>query len=256
MLRCNGIERNGERTGCAVAVIDFHSHILPGIDDGSKNTEMSMEMLRMASEQGVDVMLATSHFYASRHRFEDFLARMQRAYERLAAVKKDFGPELRLGAEVAFFSGMSRADRLDDLTIEGSRALLLEMPFGPWNRSDIREVETLIRKREFQVILAHLERYMGMSENKKWIEELLEMPLYVQINAESLLGWRRRRPLIKLFEKGQAHFLGSDCHRVERREPNLGKGRAVLEKKLGKAFINAMDDRGSRLLRIGGETDV
>ena len=97
---------------------------------------------------------------------------------------------------------------------------------------------------------------MGMSENKKWIEELLEMPLYVQINAESLLGWRRRRPLIKLFEKGQAHFLGSDCHRVERREPNLGKGRAVLEKKLGKAFINAMDDRGSRLLRIGGETDV
>ena len=133
---------------------------------------------------------------------------------------------------------------------------MLEMPFGPWNRSDIREVETLIRKREFRVILAHLERYMGMSENKKWIEELMEMPLYVQINAESLLGWRRRRPLIKLFEKGQAHFLGSDCHRVERREPNLGKGRAVLEKKLGKAFINAMDDRGSRLLRIGGETDV
>ena len=51
-----------------MAVIDFHSHILPGIDDGSKNVQMSLEMLKRASEQGVDVMLATSHFYASRHR--------------------------------------------------------------------------------------------------------------------------------------------------------------------------------------------
>ena len=190
-----------------MSVIDFHSHILPGIDDGSKSTEMTMTMLRMASEQGVDVMLATSHFYASRHRIEDFLARRRRSFERLMEVKKDFGPELRLGAEVAFFSGMSRADRLEDLTIEGSRVLLLEMPFTAWRRSDIREVEELVSKRNFQVILAHLERYMGMPENKKWIEELLEMPLYVQINAESLLGWRRRRPLLKMFERGQAHFL-------------------------------------------------
>lgn len=67
-----------------MAVIDFHSHILPGIDDGSKNVQMSLEMLGRASEQGVDVMLATSHFYASRHRIEDFLEKRQRAYERLA----------------------------------------------------------------------------------------------------------------------------------------------------------------------------
>ena len=235
-----------------MSVIDFHSHILPGIDDGSKSTEMTMTMLRMASEQGVDVMLATSHFYASRHRIEDFLARRRRSFERLMEVKKDFGPELRLGAEVAFFSGMSRADRLEDLTIEGSRVLLLEMPFTAWRRSDIREVEELVSKRNFQVILAHLERYMGMPENKKWITELLEMPLYVQINAESLLGWRKRGPLLKMFKKGQAHFLGSDCHRLEIREPNLGRGREVLIKKLGKEFVDTMDERGSRLLQIGG----
>lgn len=235
-----------------MAVIDFHSHILPGIDDGSKSADMSMAMLKMAKDQGVDVMLATSHFYASRHRIEDFLARRQRSYERLAEIKKDFGPQLILGAEVAFFSGMSRADRLDDLTIGESRALLLEMPFASWNRSDIKEVENLIRKRDFQVILAHLERYMWMPENKKWIEELIQMPLYVQINAESLLRWRKRGPLLKMFKKGQAHFLGSDCHRIERREPNLGKGRAVLAKKLGNTFMNTMDERGTEVLQIGG----
>lgn len=235
-----------------MAVIDFHSHILPGIDDGSKSADMSMAMLKMAMDQGVDVMLATSHFYASRHRIEDFLARRQRSYEKLAEVKKDFGPQLVLGAEVAFFSGMSRAGRLDDLTIGKSRALLLEMPFSPWSRSDIKEVEYLIRKRNFHVILAHLERYMWMPENKKWIEELIQMPLYVQINAESLLRWRKRGPLLKMFKKGQAHFLGSDCHRVERREPNLGKGRAVLSKKFGNKFMNKMDERGSRVLQLGG----
>lgn len=235
-----------------MAVIDFHSHILPGIDDGSKSADMSMAMLKMAKDQGVDVMLATSHFYASRHRIEDFLARRQRSYERLAEIKKDFGPQLILGAEVAFFSGMSRADRLDDLTIGESRALLLEMPFVSWNRSDIKEVENLIRKRDFQVILAHLERYMWMPENKKWIEELIQMPLYVQINAESLLRWRKRGPLLKMFKKGQVHFLGSDCHRIERREPNLGKGRAVLAKKLGNTFMKTMDERGTEVLQIGG----
>lgn len=237
-------------------MIDFHSHILPGMDDGSKSAEMSMKMLEMASEQGVDVMLATSHFYASRHRIEEFLARRQRAADRLAEVKKDYGPAIRLGAEVAFFPGMSRADRLDDLAIEGSRAFLLEMPFDHWSRSDIEEVEYLIHRRGFQVILAHLERYMGMSENKKWIAALLDLPLYVQINAESLLSWRHRGPLLKMFKKGQAHFLGSDCHRSDRREPNLGRGRAVLEKKLGTEYIHKMDERGSRLLQIGGETDV
>lgn len=235
-----------------MAVIDFHSHILPSMDDGSKSVEMSMEMLKMAAAQGVDVMLATSHFYASSQRIEDFLTRRKSACERLMEVKKDFGPELRLGAEVAFFSGMSRADKLEALTVEGSRALLLEMPFAAWDRFDIREVKALMEERHFQVILAHLERYMSISQNKKWIQELLEMPVYVQINAESLLGWKNRRKILRMFMQGQAHFLGSDCHRNDRRRPNLSQGRDVLKKKLGDAFLEKMDEKGSRLLQIGG----
>ena len=92
---------------------------------------------------------------------------------------------------------------------------------------------------------------MGIAENKRRIEELTELPLYVQINAESLLGWRTRRPLVKMFSKGQAHFLGSDCHGVHRREPNLSKGREVLSRKLGEDFLHQMDERGSDLLQLG-----
>lgn len=236
-----------------MAVIDFHSHILPGIDDGSKNVEMSMKMLEMSREQGVDVMLATPHFYASRHRVDAFLERRAAAYQKLMETKKDFGPELKLGAEVAYFTGISQADRLEELTIEGSNAILLEMPFVPWTGRMIREVEEIISKRKLTVILAHLERYMGQPDSRQYIPELLDMPLFVQINAESLLGWRKRRPLLKMFDRGEAHLLGSDTHRVEKREPNLGQGRQVLQKKLGKAFLDEMDERGSRLLRLGGE---
>ncbi|MDO5146573.1 MAG: capsular polysaccharide biosynthesis protein [Eubacteriales bacterium] len=235
-----------------MAVIDFHSHVLPGIDDGSKSVDMSMQMLEMSVNQGVDVMLATPHFYASRHRVEAFLKRRNDAYERLAEVKKDFGPKLLLGAEVAFFSGISHADRIEDLTVEGTDAMLLEMPFTPWEKSDIREVEYIISKRKIKVILAHLERYMNFPGNKKWIEELSKMPLCVQINAESLLGWHKRRPLLKMFKQGEAHLLGSDTHRTDKRVPNLGQGREVIERKLGKAILDEIDRRGSELLQLGG----
>lgn len=235
-----------------MAVIDFHSHILPGIDDGSKNVEMSMQMLEMSMKQGVDIMLATPHFYASRHRVETFLERRERAYAALKEVKKDFGPSLILGAEVAFFSGISQAEQLEELTIGESNIILLEMPFEPWTEREIREVKDILLKRKKKVVLAHLERYLGFPGNKKYIEELLELPLYVQINAESLLNWRSRRPLLKMFRNGQAHLLGSDTHRIDKRIPNLGEGRAVLEKKIGKEFLNIMDERGSRLLLPGG----
>ncbi|MCD8020530.1 MAG: capsular polysaccharide biosynthesis protein [Clostridiales bacterium] len=236
-----------------MAVIDFHSHVLPGIDDGSKSTNMSIRMLKMASAQGVDIMIATPHFYGSRARIEDFLEKRARAYDKLMRRKwEDSFPEIRLGAEVAFFPGISKAEHLEALAVEGSRILLVEMPFHTWPHEYVREVEELITMRNFRVILAHLERYMGMKDNRRLIEELLGMSLYVQINAESIIRWRGRRPLIKMFESGQADFLASDCHRTDRRAPNLGEGRAVLAKKLGADFLTEMDEKSSRLLQIGG----
>ncbi len=235
-----------------MAVIDFHCHILPRIDDGSKNVEMSMEMLQMASLQGVDVMLATPHFYGSRHRVEEFLDHRDAAFKRLSERKGDFGPVLKPGAEVAFFPGISQADRIDDLTVAGTRVLLLEMPFTPWSGKYVSEVRELITVRGFQVVLAHLERYMNMNDNKKYLDELMNLPLHVQVNAESLLDFRSRRRVLKLFSDEKANFLGTDCHRTDKRKPNLGEGREVIRKKLGEGVLKRIDDEGCRLLKIGG----
>ena len=234
-------------------VIDFHSHILPGIDDGSKDLETSLEMLRMSAAQGVTDMVATPHFYASKEGFETYLEKRIHAFETLCASRTPDMPRIRLGAEVAFFKGISQAEKIEELAEQTGRILLLEMPFMEWTDRDVQEVERMASCGRYTLMLAHLERYMGMSENKKKLKQLLEFPAVVQINAESLLDWKKRGKLVRMFRKGQAEVLGSDCHGIHHRQPNLANGREVLEKKLGCEFLEQMDAQGSRLLRIEGE---
>lgn len=158
-----------------MSVIDFHSHILPGIDDGARNLETSLAMLRQVSSQGVDYMIATPHFYASHDRVDAFLNRREDAYNSLKeAVHKESlsdVPQILTGSEVAFFDGISKAELIEDLTIQNTRVLLLEMPFAPWTSQNIHEVEVLVRDRGFNVLIAHLERFIWIPGNKKGHQE-------------------------------------------------------------------------------------
>ncbi len=220
-----------------------------------------MEMLRLSGDQGVDVIAATPHFYAWKHRIEVFLEKREAAYESLMEEidrqsEKEHLPRLMIGAEAAFFEGISRADQIEELTIrrpgETSDILLLEMPFHPWTHSDIEEVEHLLTRRKFTVILAHLERYRNIRENKKYLDVLVSMaydlPLYIQLNAESFLDWKSRGKLLKMIKNGEAHLLGTDCHGVARREPNLKAGRDVIAKKLGAQYLTRIDELGNELI--------
>jgi protein-tyrosine phosphatase len=243
-------------------VIDFHSHILPGIDDGSRNIEESLAMLHLAGRQDVDLMVSTSHFYARHDRPEKFLRRRNDAFKRLKnaleisrreeKLNGDYHrkvPEIILGAEVAYFDGISQAEDIKQLTIEGTNLLLLEMPFGKWSESVIEDVEDLVYNTDMKIILAHLERFFMFPVNKKKIFELIELPLYVQVNAESLLHWRTRGKTVKLLDRKGIGLLGSDCHRIDQRTPNLPEGRAVIRKMLGDLFFERMDELGSELLQ-------
>ena len=235
-----------------MSIIDFHSHILPGIDDGARNIDTSMAMLEQIREQKVDYMVATPHFYASKDRIDSFLKKRANAWKQLseAIEERQFhnAPQFFLGSEVAFFEGISRADQIDSLTIGDTNLLLLEMPFVPWTMQNVREVEKLISDRKLCVIIAHLERFIWMPGNKKMIQSLLELPVTVQINAESFLEWKHRRALLKMFRDGTAHILGSDCHGAHHRVPNLLEGRMVIEKKAGADVLHRMDMQGEKLL--------
>ncbi len=234
-----------------MAIIDFHSHILPAIDDGARNVETSLKMIKASKAQGVDVMLATPHFYADENRIENFLENRANAFAKIKPeLEKVDAPKILLGAEVAFFEGISRASDVEKLAIEGTSNLLLEMPFRKWTDADVAEVETLINKGHFHIVVAHLERYMRINGNEPYIKNLMELPVSIQINAESLLDWHGRGRLLKMFKKNQAHLLGSDAHGMNRRPPNLMAGREILEKKAGASCLNRIDELGAQLLNL------
>ncbi len=137
-------------------MIDFHSHILPSVDDGSSSVEESIEMLRMSYCGGIREMVATPHFYAQKEAPERFLERREKAWERLAPVLPEDTPKIYLGAEVCYYAGISNTDSLPQLCMEQSRLLLLEMPFQRWTERMMAEVVDVAQDRGLTVLLAFL----------------------------------------------------------------------------------------------------
>ena len=238
-------------------MIDIHCHVLPGIDDGCRDIPTSLEVLEKSWAQGIRHIIATPHFYASRDRIDNFIQRRNAASTDLhgGSIEEFKVPRLFFGAEVAFFNGISRAEGIEKLTVEGTNIFLLEMPTEDWQDTYTQEIRYLCQHRGMHVIIAHMERYMTR-RNKRYIQEIIDMsrtmPVRVQINAGSVLDRRQARHIIKMFQKGEAHFLASDCHGLHRRPPNLAEGRAVLAQKLGPQFMKTMDDAGTAFLTNAG----
>lgn len=228
--------------------VDFHSHILPGMDDGSRDAAESLEMLRASAAYGVDTMVATSHYYARRETPEEFLTRRARALETLEAVRTPGLPRIVPAAEVCFFAGMSRDPALDRLCIGKSRYLLLELPFEPWSRSVLQEVGNLVHVRGITPILAHIERYLKLQRGTGRLEELLSYDVLVQMNAEFINSMWTGGKALRMLGRGEVQLLGSDCHNMADRRPNLGAARAAVARKLGGGVLDEIDALGRHIL--------
>jgi len=228
-------------------MIDWHSHILPQMDDGSGNVAESISMIEMQASQGVDTVIATPHFYANDESVEAFLERRRRAWDELRAQLPENTPKIHLGAEVKYYQGISRLEKLRDLRIEGTRLLLLEMPVMTWPEYTVRELVEMSGKSNCRIVLAHIERYLRLQKRAVW-ERLYESGVLMQINASFLTGCISGRRAVSLLSEGGAHFIGSDCHNMTSRAPQIGKAFAILEKKLGCEYISQMNEYGNAVL--------
>lgn len=228
---------------------DFHMHVLPGIDDGSKSAEMSVAMLETSAAYGVSTVCATSHFYAHDNSLGRFLHRRAEAFQRLrqAMDGRDDLPEILLGAEVYYFSGMSAMEGLERLCLEGTDLLLLEMPFVRWTDRMLREVQA-IRSRGIQPVAAHIERYMHI-QDRKTMERFLDMDVLVQCNAEFFHSRRTARHALGMLKRESIHFLGSDAHNMSSRSPDLGEALRLIEKKLGREAVLRLEDNAEFFIR-------
>ena len=232
--------------------IDLHSHILPQLDDGSDSVEMSLAMLYQMAEQGVDVVCATSHYYAKYSSIPAFCERRAEAMERLSPVLTAELPRVLPAAEVAYFSHMEEQD-LEPLCIRGTRTLMLEMPFTDWTDLQVETVEALVLDCRYQVVLVHPERFCFSKSNLHQLERLAQLPIGLQVNAGALLRWGTRRLALDLLQLTGTPLLGSDCHNLTSRPPNLKEGRKVIMQKLGEAFLTRMDQNAQRLTSPAAE---
>ena len=231
-------------------MIDIHTHILPGMDDGSSSLEESLSMARESARQGVRLLAATPHFYATQEDPNSFLRRREKSLALLESAWQDSFPTLLVGAEVRYFDGISRVEKIAHLTLDHTRILLLEMPFTSWSRRMVEEVVELQRSRGLQVLLAHVERYLKDQDGQVW-ETFRQNGVWMQCNANFFLRWQTKRKAQALFKKGEIQMLGSDTHNMTTRPPNLAMARDTLVKSLGQAVWRSFERQSYALLKAG-----
>ncbi len=190
-------------------IIDFHSHILPRADHGSDGIDTSLAQLALMKKAGVDIAIATSHFYPHEDTVEAFLERRAAAAKELRRVKTD-DVKVALGAEVYCVAGLEDLEGLEKLTVKGTNTMLLEMPMSFWNTNIIETVLELDSR--FDLVLAHIDRYPSSGLSK-----LLDMGVRAQVNAGNIMRKHNKQRLEGWLSDGVIWALGSDIHNADKK---------------------------------------
>lgn len=231
-------------------MIDFHTHILPAVDDGSPNAQISVTLLKELKNQGVKKVLLTPHFYAYASSAEIFAERRETSKEELLLElkKEPVDIELYLGCEVLYFEELWRVESLKDFSIRGTEYILVEMPFAPWSENMVRGVEKLIGK-GLTPIMAHFERYIKYKGNWEKLYEMVEMGALLQMNCKYINDFKTRRRAIKFIKSGAVFAIGTDCHNLVGRAPDYSKAVDILKRKLSEVEFKQLLSRPNSILK-------
>lgn len=215
-------------------MIDFHSHILPGIDDGSRNLEQSIAMVNEAKEAGFTKIISTSHYMENYYECNE-----KNRKELLEQVQKNVnGIELCLGNEIYITNNMIELLQNGQASsINGTKYVLFEFPLITTRPMNDKEVIYRLVENGYIPIIAHPERYPFIQENPDYLFELEEMGALFQANYGSIIGMyglKAKKILKILLKNNLISFLGSDVHRPEQVYNKMPK----IIKKLKKIISN------------------
>lgn len=220
-------------------LIDIHCHILPGLDDGAENLEQSTNMIKIAYEDGIRKIIATPHYHIGRP-IADSNERKE-ALGRLQDVIGDLGLDITVyaGNEIYYFS--EAMDKLNDElinTMAGSRCILIEFdPGSEYTRIQKAVSESVING--YVPIIAHIERYICITDNIKRCEELVKMGALIQVNAQSTMGVSGKtiqKFIKKILKKHLVSFIASDAHSDVKRRPILCECYKYIQKKFNEDY--------------------
>lgn len=210
-------------------MIDFHTHILPDIDDGADGVATALALIQAEKEQGVSEIVLTPHYYGQKLSPSQFLEKRQRAFEKITGEVE--GIKIRLGAEI-YFDEMEAASNksLCKLAIEGTKCVLFELPFTDmWSEKLLLKIRDFILETGYTPIIAHVERYPAVRKNPAYLAALTDMGCLFQVNTRSFVFKKMQNLALTMLKKGFVSCLGSDTHNLTDRTPDLASVKQHLE---------------------------
>jgi protein-tyrosine phosphatase len=200
-------------------LIDLHSHVLPGIDDGADDLDEAVAICEAAAADGIEVIAGTPHV---RHDYPTTPERMEAA---LAELQAAVGERIRVvsGGELDLDELGRPAEELARFGLGGSRALLVETPYVGWPL-DLAERLFALQVAGFATVLAHPERNRDVQARPELLEPIVAGGTLVQLTAASVdgrLGRASRACSVALLERGHAHLVASDAHAPDVRAVGL-----------------------------------
>lgn len=232
------------------SMIDMHSHVLPGIDDGAKKAEESLKMLSESFRQGVKVCAATPHLVIHRQSdVEKFIQKRDKAYLNLKhAMENDGGeyPKIVLAGEVYLDNDLNRYEGLERICYTGTDYLLLEFPIDKLNPRWAEWIYDLNRK-GINIVVAHVDRY---PQWEKMMADFNGLSVKYQINASRFIKFADRKLLKKLLTCGNSYIVSSDMHNTTSRSCNMALAFSKAEKKLGEDAQKLFFENARNILGI------
>lgn len=232
--------------------IDIHSHILPGVDDGARDLDEALKMLRLAEEEGIGKMILTPHQKPDRH-----CVSVQGFKDRMSVLQKEAGKcgldiKLYPGGEIFFRQSLAEELHSGKLsTLAGSRYVLVEF-FPQEQYRYIRDGLYSLLVAGYFPVIAHVERYVQIVDSWECQEELLDMGCFFQVNAGSLTGnggLRTKAAAWRLVKQQMVHFVATDAHQAQgSRAPQFTRCAKMLERKCGSDYAAQLLYRNAEMI--------
>lgn len=190
-------------------MVDMHTHILYGVDDGSDSKEISNYLLNQAKENGIDKIVLTPHQNEELKRSDELIERFNSFKEEF----KDFNIDFYLGSEIYYYQGMiNDLDNKELLTMNNSKYVLVE--FSTRMETDIASIIYDLKVRGYNPIVAHIERYHYLKLED--YDEIKKSGALIQVNSKSFLNKAYKKQLKYLLKNKLIDFISSDCHNKTR----------------------------------------
>ena len=232
-------------------MIDFHTHILPNIDDGSRSIEETFNLIKEAKNVGFEAIISTSHYIEEYYETNapEREVWINAIYENLQA--KNIDINLYLGNEIYLSENIIKLlEEGKASTINDTSYVLFEMPLNaePMNLYDV-----IYEMMQYKLvpILAHPERYSFVQKEPELIYDLIEKGVLMQANFGSILGIYGEKAQIivrKFFESNMIHFLGTDVHRQNSIYPKVPEALVEITKIIGDEKVKELTKINPRLV--------